>query len=79
MTCTWDLCSAPAKFQVSIQFLPDLLDLIDDLLDDLNHKFNPLIREIKIQVYAKRQTWICTTWPSFPLIFRLLFTASTQK
>ena len=43
MPCTWDLCSAPAKFQVSIQFLPDLLDLIDDLLDDLNHKFNPLI------------------------------------
>ena len=28
-------------------------------------------REIKIHVYAKRQTWICTTWPSFPLIFRL--------
>ena len=24
-------------------------------------------REIKIHVYAKRQTWICTTWPSFPL------------
>ena len=22
-------------------------------------------REIKIHVYAKRQTWICTTWPSF--------------
>ena len=25
------------------------------------------IREIKIHVYAKRQRWICTTWPSFPL------------
>ena len=37
------------------------------------------IREIKIHVYAKRQTWICTTWPSFPLIFRLSFIASTQK
>ena len=36
-------------------------------------------REIKIHVYAKRQAWICTTWPSFPLIFRLLFIASTQK
>ena len=35
--------SVPAKFQVSIQFLPDLLDLLDDLLDDLNHKFDPLI------------------------------------
>ena len=23
--------------------------------------------------------WICTTWPSFPLIFRLLFIASTQE
>ena len=43
MPCTWDLCSVPAKFQVSIQFLPDLLDLLDDLLDDLNHKFDPLI------------------------------------
>ena len=37
------------------------------------------IREIKIQVYAKRQTWICTTSPSFPRICRLLFTTSTQK
>ena len=36
-------------------------------------------REIKIHVYAKRQTWIYTTWPSFHLIFRLLFIASTQK
>ena len=43
MTCTCDLCFAPAKFQVSLQFLPDLLDLLDDLLDDLNHKFDPLI------------------------------------
>ena len=24
--------------------------------------------EIKIHVYAKRQTWICTTWPSFSYI-----------
>ena len=32
-----------------------------------------------IYVYAKQQTWICTTWPSFPLIFRLLFIASKQK
>ena len=36
-------------------------------------------REIKIHVYAKRQTWICTTWPSFSPIFRLPFIASTQK
>ena len=43
MTCTCDLCSVPAKFQVSLQFVPDLLDLLDDLLDDLNHKFDPLI------------------------------------
>ena len=35
--------------------------------------------EIKIHVYAKRQTWICTTWPSFPLNCRLLFITSTQK
>ena len=27
-----------------------------------------MIREIKIHVYPKRQTWIFTTWPSFPLI-----------
>ena len=36
-------------------------------------------REIKIHVYPKRQTLICTTWPSFPLVFRWLFIASTQK
>ena len=35
--------------------------------------------EIKIHVYVKRQTWICTTWPSFPLNCRLLFITSTQK
>ena len=36
-------------------------------------------REIRIHIYAKRQTWIWTTWPSFPLIFRSLFIASTPK
>ena len=35
-------------------------------------------KEIKIHVYAKRQTWICTTWPSFPLNCRLLFITSTH-
>ena len=35
--------------------------------------------EIKIRVYAKRQTWICTTWPSFPLIFRLLLYCFYKK
>ena len=29
-----------------------------------------------LYVYTKRQTWICTTWPSFPFI---LYIASTQK
>ena len=32
-----------------------------------------------LNVYAKRQTWICTTWPSFSFIIRLLFIASTNK
>ena len=36
------------------------------------------IREIKIHVYAKQQTLICTTWPSFPLIFRLLYCFYTK-
>ena len=27
-----------------------------------------LNREIKIHVYAKRETWICTLWPSFFLL-----------
>ena len=36
-------------------------------------------REIKIHVYAKRQTWIYTKEPSFPLNCRLLFITSTQK
>ena len=26
-------------------------------------------REIKIHVYPKRQTWLCTTWPSFSPYF----------
>ena len=37
------------------------------------------IKEIKIHVYAKQQTWIFTTWPSFALNCRLLFITSTQK
>ena len=40
---------------------------------------NDDIREIKIHIYAKRQTWTCTMWLSFSLIFRLLFIACTQK
>ena len=36
------------------------------------------IRWIKSHVYAKRQSWICTTWPSFVLNCRLLFITSTH-
>ena len=38
-----------------------------------------VIREVKHHVYVKRQTRICTTWPSFPITCRLLFTISTHK
>ena len=38
-----------------------------------------LNRVIKNHVHAKRQTWICTAWPRFPLNCRLLFIVSTQK
>ena len=41
--------------------------------------YNCIVREIEIHVYAKQQTYICTTWRCFPLIFRLLIIASTQK
>ena len=30
---------------------------------------NKINREIKIHVYPKRQTWLCTTWPSFSPYF----------
>ena len=36
-------------------------------------------REIKSHVYAKKQTWICTTWRGFLLNCRLLFITSTKK
>ena len=36
-------------------------------------------REIKHHVYGKWQTWICTTWPSFPFTYRLLFIIATRK
>ena len=42
-------------------------------------RFNVDNREIKIHVYAKRKTWICTTWPSFPLNCPLLFITPTEK
>ena len=38
-----------------------------------------VIREVKDHVYVKRQTRICTTWPSFPFSCRLLFIISTHK
>ena len=37
-----------------------------------------LIKEVNHHVYVKRQTRICTTWPSFPFTCRLLFIISTQ-
>ena len=37
------------------------------------------IREVQHHVYVKRQTRICTTWPSFPFTCRLLFIISTHK
>ena len=36
-------------------------------------------RDVKHHVYVKRQTWICTTWPSFPFTCRWLFFFSTHK
>ena len=36
-------------------------------------------REVKHHVYVKRQTRICTMWPSFLLTCRLLFIISTPK
>ena len=38
-----------------------------------------LIREVKHNVYVKRQTRICTTWTRFPFACRLLFIISTHK
>ena len=35
--------------------------------------------EVKHHVYVKRQTRICTTWPSFPITCRLLFIISTHE
>ena len=37
------------------------------------------IREVKHRVYVKRQTRICTTWPSFPFACRPLFVISPHK
>ena len=34
---------------------------------------------VKHRVDVKRQTWICTTWPSFPFSCRLLFIISAPK
>ena len=36
-------------------------------------------RKVKHHVYVKRQTRICTTWPSFLFTYRLLFIISTHK
>ena len=36
------------------------------------------ITEVKHHVYVKRQTRICTTWPSFPVTCSLLFIISTH-
>ena len=36
-----------------------------------NWHFEVINREIKHRVFGKRQTYICTTWPSFPVNCRL--------
>ena len=36
-------------------------------------------REGKHDIYVKRQTRLCTTWPSFPITCRLVFIISTHK
>ena len=41
--------------------------------------FKAFIGEVKHHVYVKRQTRICTTWPSFAFSCRLLFIISTDK
>ena len=38
-----------------------------------------LIREVKHHVCVKRQTRVCTTWPSFTITCRLPFFVSTHK
>ena len=42
-------------------------------------KRRSVIREIKDHVYVRRQTRICTTWPSFPFTCSLLFIISAHK
>ena len=37
------------------------------------------IWDIKFHVYAKREMWICTTWPSFSFNCRQLFITSTTE
>ena len=42
-------------------------------------KRRSVIREVKHHVYVRRQTRICTTWPSFPFTCPLLFIISAHK
>lgn len=48
----------------------------------LAHYFKVLTRdigEIWSDVYGKRQTWICTSWPSFLFSFRSQFVVTSRK
>ena len=47
-----------------------------DVICKVNNNDN---REVKHHVYVKRQTRICTTWPSFLFTCRLQFIISTHK
>ena len=47
--------------------------------NDVKRSITCYIRQVKHHDYIKRQTRICTTWPSFLFACRLLFIISTPK
>ena len=53
-------------------------DIKNQMTGNLGAIYRTVI-EVKHHVYVKRQTRICTTWPSFPFTCCLLFIISTLK
>ena len=62
------------RFEVEDDYEYEVFSILSSAL-----AWNSVNREIKIHVYAKGQTWICTTWPSFSLNCRKLFITSIKK
>ena len=63
----------------SSQASPALVNALFERVEEQAEVRTFTLERLRFTFAPNDKMWICTTWLSFPLIFRLLFIASTQK